>query len=78
MTGKFLLQAAEKEKEFLEGQMTSEIQSQRTSYESVLREQEVQYEQTSQRFKVIEYNKARLMVQLQTEENVFSSIKTTL
>ena len=60
---KVLLQAAEKEKEFLEGLVTSEIQSQRTCYESVLREQEVQYEQTSQRFKVIEYNEARLRVQ---------------
>ena len=39
---KVLLRAAEKEKEFLKGQVTSEIQPQSTSYESVLRELEVQ------------------------------------
>ena len=38
----------------VQGQVTSEIQSQRTSHESVLREREGQHEQTSQRFKVIE------------------------
>ena len=55
--------------------MTSEIQSQRTSSEGAQREQEVQYEHTSQRFRVIEDNEARLSVQLQSEENVVSSIK---
>ena len=75
---KGLLRAAEKEKEFLNGQVTSEIQPQSTSYESVLREPEVQYRQTSQRFKVIEFHEARLRIQLQTEEHVISLIKTKL
>ena len=39
---KVLLRAAEKENEFLKGRVTSEIQPQSTSYESVPRELEVQ------------------------------------
>ena len=75
---KVLLRAAEKENEFLKGRVTSEIQPQSTSYESVPRELEVQYQQKSQRFKVIEFHDARLRIQLHTEENVISSIKTKL
>ena len=75
---KGLLRAAEKEKEFLKGQVTSEIQPQSTSYESVPREPEVQYRQTSQRFKVIEFHEARLRIQLQTEESMIFSIHTKL
>ena len=75
---KGLLRAAEKEKEFLNGQVTFEIQPQSTSYESVLREQEVQYQQTSQRFKVIEFHEARPRIQLQTEESMIFSIHTKL
>ena len=78
MNLKGLLRAAEKEKEFLNGQVTSEIQPQSASYESVLREPEVQYRQTSQRFKVIEFHEARLRIQLQTEESMIFSIHTKL
>ena len=73
-----LLRAAEKENEFLKGRVISEIQPQSTSYESVLREQEVQYQQTSQRFKVIEFHEGRLRIQSQTEESMIFSIKTKL
>ena len=75
---KVLLRAAEKENEFLKGRVTSEIQPQSTSYESVPRELDVQYQQTSQRFKVIEFRDARLRIQLQTEESMIFSIHTEL
>ena len=58
--------------------MTSEIQPQSTSYESVLREQEVQYQQTSPRPKVIEFHEARLRIHLQTEESMIFSIQPML
>ena len=70
-----ILQARERENEFLRSQRHSEPQLHVVSFRRLLHEREVQQEQVSQSIQNMEHKEAQLRVQLQTEEFVMKSMK---
>ena len=70
-----LLPAGEREEEFVNSQMQTELQSYIVSYRRSLHEREVQQERITQNW---EHQETQLTVQLQTEELMMSSPKESV